>query len=119
MNQVVMVGRIVKNPEVEETENGKKVTNMTIAVTRSYKNADGVYETDFVDCTLWDTVAERTCEYCKQGDIVGIKGRIQSDQYEVDGEKKKSLRVVADRVTFLSSKSKDTEKEESEEDLDM
>ena len=49
-----------------------------------------VYETDFVDCTLFDGVAQNTSEYCKKGDIVGVKGRIQTEIYEKDGENKKS-----------------------------
>ena len=71
------------------TENGKKYTNATIAVQRSYKNAEGVYETDFIRCTLWNAVASSTSEYCHKGDIVGIKGRIQVNSYEdKDGTKK-------------------------------
>ena len=122
LNQVVMVGRLTKDPEVKELENGKKVTNITLAVQRSYKNPEGVYETDFVDCTLWDAVATNTTEYCKKGDIVGVKGRVKTDTYEVDGEKRKSFEIVAEKVTFLASKSKDNEQEETkskEEDLDM
>ena len=52
LNQVVLVGRLVRDPELRETEEGKKVTNITIAVPRSYKNIDGEYDTDFIDCTL-------------------------------------------------------------------
>ena len=73
LNQTVIVGRLVDEPKLQETENGKKVTNLTIAVPRSFKNADGEYDTDFVDCVLWSGVAETTAEYCKKGDLVGIK----------------------------------------------
>ena len=95
LNQVVVVGRIVRDPELNQTENGKKVSNITLAVPRNYKNADGVYETDFIDATLWTNIAENTCEYCKQGDMVGIKGRLQVRQYEdKDGKKKKDLENI-------------------------
>ena len=105
LNQVVMVGRLVATPEVKETENGKKYTNATIAVQRSYKNAEGVYETDFVDCTLFDGVATNTAEYCKKGDVIGIKGRIQTRDVELEDEThKKYVEVIAEKVTFLSSK---------------
>lgn len=103
LNQVVIVGRLVASPEVKETENGKKVTNVTIAVPRSYKNAEGVYETDFVDCALFNGVASNTAEYCRKGDLIGVKGRIQTETYEKDGDKRKSTQVIADKVTFLSS----------------
>ena len=103
LNQTVMVGRLVDEPKLQKLEEGKKVTNMTLAVPRSFKNANGEYDTDFVDCTLWNNIAENTCEYCKKGDLVGIKGRLQTDLYEKDGETRKSMRLVAEKVTFLSS----------------
>lgn len=115
LNQVVMVGRLAQEPTVKETENGAKVTNITLAVPRSYKNAEGVYETDFVDCTLWNAVAENTCEYCKKGDIIGVKGRVEANNYEKEnGEKVYSQRIVAEKVTFLSS-NKDKQKDDDME----
>ena len=106
MNQVVMVGRLTKDPEVIETENGNKVSNIAIAVPRNFKNEEGVYETDFIEVTMWNGIAENAASYCHKGDIVGIKGRIQVDSYEKDGEKKTVQKVIAERLTFLSSKSK-------------
>ena len=123
MNQFVGVGRLVAKPEVKESENGKKYINYTIAVQRSYKNADGEYETDFLDVVSFGQVAESTAEYCEKGDIIGVKGRIETSNYEIeDGEKRKSTQIIADRVTFLSSKEKADEieaKSKSEDDLDM
>lgn len=58
LNQTVIVGRLVREPELRETENGTKVTNITLAVPRSYKNVDGEYETDFISCVLWKGIAE-------------------------------------------------------------
>ena len=108
LNQVVLVGRLTKDLEVKELEDGKKVTNMTLAIPRSFKNADGEYETDFVECTLWNNIAENTAEYCKKGDIVGVKGRLQSSSFEKeDGNKEFRTQVMAEKVTFLSSRSKD------------
>ena len=107
VNNYFCVGRLVGDPEVKEFEDGKKVTNITIAVPRSYKNADGEYETDFIDCTIWNNVAQSTSEYCKKGDMIGIKGRLETSIYEKDnGEKVKKTCVVAERVSFISSKSK-------------
>ena len=110
LNQLVVVGRLVKDPELRKTENGKKVTNITLAVPRSYKNVNGEYETDFIDCTLWSGVAESTTDYCKKGDLLGVRGRIQTRTYEKDDEKRYITEVVAEKVTFLSSnKNKITE----------
>ena len=107
LNQVVLVGRLVKDPELVETETSKKMSRVTLAIPRSFKNMDGEYETDFVNCILWDAIAKSAVEYCKKGDIVGIKGRIQSSVVEKDEEKKYYVDVIAERVTFLSSKRPD------------
>ena len=118
LNQVVCVGRVVDKPQVKELENGKKVGSITIAIPRSYKNENGEYETDFVDCTLWNHVAETTSEYINKGDMIGVKGTIKTEIYEKeDGTKQKATHIVADRVTFLSSKTK--EMEETKEDKDI
>ena len=118
LNQIVIVGRLTSDPEVVKSEDGKERSQITLAVPRSYKNADGEYDTDFVDCVLWNGIATNTAEYCHKGDIVGVKGRIQTNNYETeDGEKRKSTSIVAEKVTFLSSKSKedDIEKTNDEE----
>ena len=107
LNQAVLVGRIVKEPELKNTERGK-VTNITLAVPRSFKNQNGEYDTDFISCVLWKGVAESTVEYCKKGDLVGIKGRIQTRDVELEDEThKKYVEVIAEKVTFLSSKKAD------------
>lgn len=96
LNQVVMVGRLVEKPIVEENENGKKVCNITLAVPRSYKNADGIYDTDFIKCILWNGIAENTVEYCNKGDLISVKGRLQC----LGGSE---LQVVVEKVTFLTN----------------
>ncbi len=114
LNQVVLVGRIVKTPELRTTETGKKTATVTLAVPRNYKNMNGEYETDFLDCTLWTNVAENTTEYCQSGDMVGVKGRIQTRVITSDdGSKKKKTEIVAEKVTFLaqSPNNKEAKKE--------
>lgn len=108
LNQVVLVGRLTKNPEVISTESGKKVSTITLAVQRTFKNSDGLYETDFINCVLWDAIAANTREYCRKGDVVGVKGRLQVRSYE-DKENKthQKIEVVAEKVTFLSNKKED------------
>ena len=72
MNNVVLVGRLVEDPKVIDTETGKQMTSITIAVTRNYKNLEGIYETDFIRCVLWNGIASNTSEYCHMGDVIGI-----------------------------------------------
>ena len=88
---------------------------------RSYKDADGAYDTDFIDVVVFGPIAESTAEYCKKGDMIGVKGRIETSVYEnEDGEKKKSTQLIADKITYLSSsKEKTDDVEKSDDDLDM
>ena len=105
LNQLVAVGRLTSEPTITKLED-KEVCQLTLAVPRSYKNADGVYDTDFIDIVLWNAIATNTCEYCHKGDLVGIKGRIQTTNYETeDGIKHKRTEIIAEKVTFLSSNS--------------
>ena len=104
VNQIVLVGRIARAPETKVTENGKKYATLTLAVPRNYKNVHGEYDTDFLDCTLWSAVAESTSEYCNTGDMIGVKGRVQTRIIESpDGVKRKKTEIVAEKVTFLTS----------------
>ena len=104
LNSIVLVGRLVQTPELQVTETGRKVSTVTLAVGRTYKNFNGEYDTDFFDCILWTNVAENTAEYCKTGDVIGVKGRLQTRLIEKeDGTKYKKVEVVAERVTFLAS----------------
>ena len=103
LNQIVLVGRLVKTPELKMTESGRKISRITLAVPRNYKNTSGEYETDFLDCTLWTNVAENTSEYCQKGDMLGVKGRIETRIIKADdGSKKKRTEIIAERVTFLA-----------------
>jgi single-strand DNA-binding protein len=115
LNQVVLVGRLVKNPELQVTDNGKKVTTITLAVPRGYKNINGEYDTDFLDCTLWTNVAENTTEYCKSGDMIGVKGRIQTRVIETEDGKRKKTEIVADKISFLASSPNNSKKEKTKE----
>lgn len=99
-NQVIIIGRLVSDPQINETENGNKICTIALAVPRRYRNINGEYDTDFIDCVLYKGVAETTSEYCRKGDLMAIKGSIQ----RLSGE---DLKIVADKVTFLSSGNKE------------
>lgn len=104
MNNVVMIiGRLVDNPVINEEDENKE-TIITLASTRSYKNEDGIYDTDFVDVVLWNGIANNICEYCHKGDLVGIKGRLES---KIKEDNTKELLVIAEKVTILNNKKED------------
>lgn len=103
LNQTVLVGRLANDPELYETETGKKLTRITLAVPRTYKNINGEYDTDFIGCKMWQNVAQSTTDYCQKGDLVGVKGRIQTSRYNTEDGEKFITEVVAEKVTFLSS----------------
>lgn len=113
-NLVYLIGRLTKNPETTTTESGKKVMSVNLAVQRSYKNSEGIYETDFVKCVLWEGIATRTAEYCKVGDLIAIRGQIRTTTYtNEDEEKKYQTEIVVEKVSFLSTKTKDDEKKDN------
>ena len=103
MNQNVVVGRIVNKPILMENDDVKH-TCLTLSVPRSYKNELGEYDIDFVNVVLNNGIAINTTEYCHQGDLIGVRGRLQTRTIENEESKKSVMEVVAERVTFLSSK---------------
>ena len=105
INQVTLVGRLTRDPELKWTQDGKGVANVTLAVTRHYKSASGDIEADFVHCTLWGKTAENTAQYCRKGSVIGVTGRIQTRNYEnQEGKRVYITEVVAEGVRFLSAK---------------
>ena len=107
LNQTVLVGRLVRDPELNETENVNKIYSITLAVPRNYKNINGEYDTDFIPCTLWKGIAENAVEYCHKGDLLGVKGSLKTRKIEQDETVRQVVEVVAEKVTYLSSKNKD------------
>ena len=100
LNQLTLVGRLVSDLQLNETENKTKECNITLAVQRLNKNEDGIYETDFISVRLCNEIATKVVEYCKKGDLLGIKGRVQTRQEE----NKNIIEIIAERVSFLTSK---------------
>lgn len=97
INQLTIVGRLVHDPEIiENLDNGNKECIITLAVDRCFKNQNGIYETDFIKCKLYHQLARSVKEYCLKGDLIGIHGRLECLN--------KNLEVVAEKVSFLASK---------------
>ncbi len=107
LNQVVLVGRLTRDIVVNKSEKGVKVATISLAIPRSFKNSEGLYDTDFVDCVAFDSIASNTSEYCKKGDIVGVKGRVQSRTVENEGKKENIMDIICEKITFLSSHTKE------------
>lgn len=105
INQVILVGRLTRDPELKTTSDGRAYMNVTVAVTRHYRNAEGELDSDFVQCILWRKTAENTALYCQKGSVVGVIGRIQTRSYEnQEGKRVYVTEVVAENVQFLSKK---------------
>ena len=115
-NMVYLIGRLTEDPTLKKLDDDKEMLTINLAVQRSFKNEDGIYETDYLRCILWNALASHTCEYCKKGDLVGLKGRIQSRSYEDEDKNIKYItEIVVDKISFLASAKNKEEKEELEE----
>jgi len=106
LNQVILVGRLVYDPELRKLDDGRSVTTVTLAIQRGFKNAEsGEYDTDFLKCTLWSGIAENTVEYCKKGSTVGVKARLSQKYFEyADGKSFSYPEIVAEKITFINTK---------------
>lgn len=111
MNNVVLVGRLTRDPELRTTSTGLPTSTFSIAV-NGRPNANGERTTDFINIVVWRKQAENVCKYCQKGSLVGVTGRITSRSYDAqDGTKRYVTEVVADNVTFLGSKGNGTSTE--------
>ena len=106
MNKAILVGRLTKDPELKMTENTKReVCQFTIAVNRPYTNDDGERKADFINCVVWDKLAENLSKYQKKGNQIAVEGRIQTRNYDdKDGKKIYVTEIFVSNVTFLDSK---------------
>ncbi|MFC5711372.1 single-stranded DNA-binding protein [Thalassorhabdus alkalitolerans] len=101
-NQVTLVGRLTKDPELAYTKEGTAVCNFTLAVQRTFRNGEGDFDADFVPCTVWRKQAENTALYCHKGALVGVSGRIRSRTYENKDQRTVFvIEVITDQVRFL------------------
>lgn len=98
LNQVIVVGRIVNELVLEENDEGRKYCSLTLAVPRSFKNMEGVYDTDFIKATVFSNTADTIVEHCRVGDSVGIRGRLACLN------SKNGMSLIAEKVMFLSNK---------------
>jgi single-strand DNA-binding protein len=102
-NQVTLMGNLTRDPELRTTPNGASVCNFSLALNRSYKNAEGNWTevTDYIDIIAWGPLGERVAQYLTKGRPALVSGRLQSRSWEQDGAKRSKVEVVANDVTFL------------------
>jgi len=106
MNNVVLVGRLTRDPELRTTPNGIATCQISLAV-NGIPNANGERTTDFINIVVWRRQAENVAKYCSKGSQVGVVGRIHTRSYDAnDGSKRYVTEVVADNITFLGSSNK-------------
>lgn len=105
INRVVLVGRLTKDPELRYTPSGAAVVRFTLAVNRTFSNANGQREADFIQCTAWRKTAENTANFLRKGSLAGVEGRIQTGSYEgQDGKRVYTTEVNCESVQFLEPK---------------
>jgi len=108
VNKVILVGRLGKDPEVRNLENGAVVANFSIATSESYRDkttGEKKEVTEWHNIVLWRGLAEIAQKYCRKGDMVFIEGKLRTRSWEKDGVTRYTTEIVGDNMTMLSSKS--------------
>ena len=105
MNKAILIGRLTKDPELRTTPTGRNVCQFSIAVNRTYTNASGEREADFINCVVWDKQAENLAKYQKKGNHIAVDGRIQTRNYDDNNGKKVYVtEVLVNNISFLDAK---------------
>ena len=105
INNVVLMGRLIADPELKNTNTGLEVCSFCIAVDRRFQKKDGEKQTDFINVTAWRQTAAFVFKYFRKGQMIALQGSIQTEKYEdMDGNKRTSFKVVADNVSFCGGK---------------
>lgn len=119
LNSVIIMGRLTRDPELRRTQSGTAVTSFAMAVDRDFKSQSGEKETDFIDVVAWRNTGEFAAKYLAKGRMAAVEGRIQvRDWQDKDGNRRKSVEVVADNVYFADSK-RDSKPQESRDDQEF
>ncbi len=118
MNKVELVGRLTAKPELRYTSSNMAYARFSIAINRTYANAQGERGTDFINVVVWGKQAENVANYLDKGRLVAVEGSIQTGSYtDKDGNKRTSFDVRANNVEFLSTRSQGGESNESSNDM--
>ena len=107
MNKVILMGRLTKDVEMRQTPNGIAVARFAIAVNRRFKNANGEYDVDFINCIAWRKTGEFISRYFQKGSMIAVVGSIQTRSWDGnDGKKQYATEVIVDEVYFTRLKSR-------------
>lgn len=110
MNKFIGLGRLTKNPELRSTQNGLKVASFTLAINRNFKNKEGKYDADFLNCQAFKNTAEFIEKYFKKGSMMAITARVQTRNYDDnDGKKRFVTEFIVEEVYFAGSNEKKNE----------
>ncbi len=105
INSVIIMGRLTYDPELRTTPNGISVVRFQVACDRNFSRSGEDKKTDFTDVTAWRQTAEFVSRYFRKGSMIAVEGSIQTDNFtDKDGNKRKSVQVVANNVSFCGSK---------------
>ena len=105
LNQITIMGRLTRDPELRRTQSGTAVCSFSVAVDRDFKSQSGEKETDFIDVVAWRSTAEFVAKYFTKGRMAVVEGRLQiRDWQDRDGNKRRSAEVIADNVYFGDSR---------------
>ncbi len=108
INRVILIGRLVRDPEMRTVASGQAMARFALAVDRGVANVQGEREVDFIDIVAWRALAEQVAGHLRRGRLVGVEGRLQTRRFETgQGKRRKTTEVVADRVRFLDRKPRD------------
>lgn len=120
MNNAILTGNIVREPEYRTTANGVPICSFTVAVRRPRKDASGTYPTDFINCVAWRTTAEFVHNHFFKGSPIGVTGEIQTRNFEdAKGIKRYVTEVVASSVEFIGKKEQVAEEPKIEPKTDI
>ena len=115
LNQVILIGRLVKKPELRVSEGGVNYIKATLAVQSEFKNNDGDYDTEFLEFTAFGKLAENTAKYCDKGSLLNIVGSLNNNVYkDKNGVNHYQLSIIANKVSFLSRSVKKEEKQDGD-----
>ena len=105
LNRVILMGRLVADPELKTTNSGVSVTSFRIAVDRSYVKAGAERQSDFFDIVAWRSSAEFVCRNFSKGSLIAVDGQLQSRQYQTkDGQNRTAIEVMAENVSFTGER---------------
>jgi single-strand DNA-binding protein len=110
LNQIVLIGRLVKDIELKTLNSGKEVTSFTLAVQRNFKNQQGEKETDFINCVAFGNIAKIMNQYCFKGQLICVSGRLQIRSWESENGRRYVTEVIVNNIEVLEWK-KDVQKQ--------